>query len=183
MERHYGDLDDLYDQARLAGTLNAAPILQGRREAQSTESIQAQDRRHLHKTLPAYRGALKSYRDFREAAGETTSSQGSWDEYLRGAEQTFDDGALDRDEGYKSELADAVPTARSSLLTDSEDWPQRLKDAISHRKNNLIDGREYAEGRESNQGKFVGWVDQHSSNVRRALLEMWADDDRAPGDS
>ena len=68
------------------------------------------------------------------------------------------------------------------MLTDLADWPQLLKDAISHRKNNLIDGRAYAEGKESNQGRFARWVDRYSSDVRRALLEMWADDDQTPGD-
>ena len=182
VEKHYGDLDELYDQDRLTGTLNALQYSRDDEKRNRPNPSKLEINGNLYKTLPAYRAALKSYCLFREAAGETTSGQGSWDQYLRRAKQTYDDGALDRDEGYKIELADAVSMARSSLLTDSEDWPQLLKDAISHRRNNLIDRRSYKEGNESNQARVVRWVDQSPSDVHQALLEMWADDDRTPGD-
>ena len=182
LEKHYGDLDELYDQDRLAGTLNTLQYSKDDEKRNRPNPSKLKFDGDLNENLAYFRSSLKRYRDFRAATGEPTSSQGTWDEYLRRAEQVFTDGALDRDEGYKSDLADAVSAAKSSLLTNSEDWPQLLTDAISHRKNNLIDGRAYAEGKESNQGRFVRWVDRHSSDVRRALLETWADDDRTPGD-
>ena len=182
VEEHYGDLDELYDEDRLTRTLNALQYSKDDEKRNRPNPSALEIAGNLNTSLSNYRGALKSYRDFREAAGEPTSSQGSWDQYLRRAKQTFDDGALDRDEGYKSDLARAVSAARSSVLADSEDWPQLLRDAISHRKNNLIDGRAYAEGKESNQDRFVRWVDENPDDVRLALLEMWADDDRTPGD-
>ena len=181
VEEHYGDLDELYDQDRLAGTLNALQYSRDDEKRNRPNPSKLKIDRNLYKTLGYLRSAVSVYRDFREATGESTTSLGTWDEYLRRAAQAFADGALDREESYKSDLADAVSAARYSLLTDSEDWPQLLNDAISHHKNNLIDGRAYAEGKESNQDRFVRWVDQRSNDVRRALLEMWADDDRAAG--
>ena len=182
LEKHYGDLDDLYDQDRLAGVLDKLRYTKDDEQRNRPNPSLLEIDGDLNSNLSHFRSSLGGYRDFREAAGETTSSQGSWDQYLRRAKQTFDDGALDRDEGYKSDLARAVSAARSSVLGDSEDWPQLLRDAISHRKNNLIDGRAYTEGKESNQDRFVRWVDEHPNDVRLALLEMWADDDRTPGD-
>ena len=105
-----------------------------------------------------------------------------WDRYLREAKRKIDDGSLDREERYKADLARAVAAARTSVLNNADDWPQLLKSAIGHRRNNLINGRAYAERQESNQTKVQNWVDRDADGVRLALLDLWKDGDRTPGE-
>jgi len=122
------------------------------------------------------------YSKFRETTTETGVGKDVWDRYLERAKQILDDGSLDHDERYKDDLGAAVAAARSGMLTETEEWPQLLKDAIEHRRNNLIDGRAYAKGKESNQGRLVRWVDQNPEDVRLALAELWTEEDRIVGE-
>ena len=103
-----------------------------------------------------------------------------WGHFLAKAKQQIEDGTLDKDEGYKTELGHAVVKARKALLDNADNWPDLLKAAITHKKNNLIDGRSYVKGNDSYQTKIARWIDRNVDEPRDALLELWAQDDRAP---
>ena len=75
-----------------------------------------------------------------------------WDQYLENAKRALEDGQLDRDEGYKNDLAQMVSAARTALLGGDENWPLLLKDAINDGSNILIDWRDRA--------KLAPWIDE-----------------------
>ena len=179
LEAHYGDLDELYDRDGFAATLNNLKYSKDDERQGRPNPSGLEIDGDLYQNLSHFRSSLKAYSDFREAMSEPGKGEDRWDRYLRRAKQILDDGTLDRDERYKDELGTALSTARSGVLANSDDWPQLLKGAIAHRRNNLVDGRAYAEGKESNQGRLVRWVDQSPEDVRAALLELWAEGDRA----
>ena len=179
LEAHYGDLDELYDRDGLAATLDNLQYSKDDERQDRPNPTDLQIDGDLYSNLSHLRSSLKAYADFREAMNETRKGEDRWDRYLRRARQILDDGTLDRDERYKDEFGTALSTARSAVLANSDDWPQLLKGAIAHRRNNLVDGRAYAEGKESNQGRLVRWVDDSPEDVRAALLELWAEGDRA----
>ncbi|WP_428101268.1 AAA family ATPase [Candidatus Rariloculus sp.] len=105
-----------------------------------------------------------------------------WDYYLRKARQQIEDGTLDEDEGYKAELGRTVTKARDALLANDENWSNLVKDAITHKKNNLINPRSYGKDQDSNQTKVIRWIDDSLDQARDALLELWAEDEREPVD-
>ena len=109
-------------------------------------------------------------------------TEARWDFYLTKARKQIESRKLDRDEGYKVQLGEAVVKARNELLENADNWPNLVKDAITHKNNNLIDPRSYAKGNDSNQTKVVRWIDDSLDQAREALLELWAEDERAPGD-
>ena len=180
VERHYGDLDELYDEDELTEVLNSLQYSKDDERRNRPNPSRLDIDGNVYKTLPGYKTAVKRYREFREATRE--SSRNPWDDYLREASRRFEDGTLDRAEGYKEELVRAVSQARTAVLADSDDWPKLLKDAITHRKNNLINRRSYAEGRDSNQTKIERWIDGNPDEVRGALAEMWDEVDGTPAD-
>ena len=182
LETTYGDLDQLYDRDRFAALLNDLRYSKEdeRRDRPNPSKLEIKGRLRL--TLSELRSTLKMYSDFREATNKTAPDHDAWDRYLERAKQILDDGSLDHDERYKDDLGAAVSAARSAVLAESEEWPQLLKDAIEHRRNNLIDGRKYVEGKESNQGKLVRWVNQNPEEVRLALLNLWAEADLTVGE-
>ena len=119
---------------------------------------------------------------FSSTDARITMSATPWDTFLAEANRRIEDGSIDRDEGYKRELGNAVREARIAFLNDDDNWPTLLKDAITHKKNNLIHGRSYGEGNDSNQTKVVRWIDSSLDQVRDALLELWAENERPPAD-
>ncbi|MDE0421877.1 MAG: AAA family ATPase [Gammaproteobacteria bacterium] len=180
VEREYGDLDELYDEDNLVGVLQDLEYSRDdenrNRPNPSKIAIDAEDG-SPYGALASYRTAIRRYCEFRQAITEV------WDHFLEEARRRFEDGTLDRAEGYKEEhLGPAVCEARRAFLTNEEGWPELLKAAIRHNKNNVINRRSYAAGNESNQAKVVGWIDADPTGVRDALLELWSEDDRLPGD-
>ena len=181
LENQYGDLDELYDGDRFAALLDKLRYSKEDERQGRPNPSGLQIDGNLYNNLSHFRSTLNVYRDYREATSETGAVEYRWDPYLDRAAKIIDDGSLDRDERYKDDLGAAVSAARSAVLSDSDEWSQLLKDAITQRRNNLIDGRAYAEGKESNQAKLVRWIDQTPEEARRALLELWAEDDRESG--
>ncbi len=95
-----------------------------------------------------------------------------WDEFLAKADEHYK--ALEREERYKFALAGALAKARNALLQDRSDWEELVTAAIMHRDNNLIF---YI-----NRDKFKKCIANNRQDVREALLELWSEDDRTPGD-
>ena len=182
LEKHYGDLDVLYDQERCATTLDNLQYSKDDEKQGRPNPTKLEIDGNLYNNLSHFRSTLNVYCEFREATSEAGRGADPWDRYLERARKILDDGTLDRDERYKGDLGNALSAARSAVLADSDDWPQLLKDAIAHRRNNLVDGRAYAEGRQSNQVKLAGWVDHSPEEARLALRDLWAEDDRTAGD-
>ena len=102
-----------------------------------------------------------------------------WDVYLNKARHIIADGTLDKDEGYKKELGEAVVEAREAFVAGNDDWPIVIRKAITHKKNNLISGRSYG-GDGSNQTKVVRWIEDNLDQARDALLELWANGQMEP---
>ena len=182
LEKHFGDLDELYDRDRFAAVIDNLRYSKDDEKQGRPNPTKLEIDGNLYNNLSHFRSTLNVYCEFREATSEARSGQDPWDRYLERAREILDDGTLDRDERYKADLGNAVSAARSAMLADSDEWPQLLKDAITHRQNNLIDGRAYAEGKESDQAKLAGWIDRSPEEARLALRELWAEDDRAAGD-
>ena len=95
-----------------------------------------------------------------------------WSAYLSRAREKYEE--IERNERYKIDLGNALAAARAALLGNDRDWPGLVKAAITHRKNNII--------HRFDQPKLVKWVDDHTGEARDALLEVWSEDDRTPGD-
>ena len=99
-------------------------------------------------------------------------SEAPWDAYLAVARERYEQ--IDREERYKIELGKALTRAREALLRDERDWPSLVTAAIRHKSNNIVNWRNHA--------KLVEWIDGNMGEARRALSEMWSEDDRTPGD-
>ena len=99
---------------------------------------------------------------------------GRWGRYLGEARRKLESGELDREEGYKDELARAVSEVRLAVLSESAGWPRLLTDAIRHPRNNLIDWRD--------QAKIVEWIDANPADVSSMLRDVWAEGPATPGE-
>ena len=159
IEKRFGDLDDLYDADGLEGVLRELQYSKDdeRRNRPAPSGLQIDG--NVYKSIAGYRTAVKLYREFLEGSSRASLSSSSdpWDGYLREAQRWFDTGNLDRDESYKSELAQAVSEARDAVLADADDWQRVVTAAIGHKKNNLINPRSYTQGSDSNQAKIARW--------------------------
>ena len=175
LEKHYGDLDELYERDRFAGALDNLHYSKDDEKRGRPNPTGLEIDGNLYNNLSHFRSSLKSYSDFRDGTSESRKDH-RWHRYLGWAKQAFDDGTLDREERYKDDLGTALSAARSAVLANSDDWAELLKDAIAHPRNNLVDGRAYAAGKDSNQGRLVRWVDESPEDARGAVLELWAED-------
>ena len=99
-------------------------------------------------------------------------SEELWDAYLTTARERYEE--IDRVERYKIELGRVLTKAREALLRDEREWPSLVTAAIRHKSNNIVNWRNHA--------KLVEWIDGNMGEARRALSEMWSEDDRTPGD-
>ncbi len=107
------------------------------------------------------------------AAGVIDPTKARWDAYLVIASEKRDD--IYRAERYKEDdLAEALKTAREALLRDDDDWPSLVTAAIKHKDNNIIF---YV-----NKTKLTNWIENNQTEAREALLGMWSEGDRSPGD-
>ena len=100
LEKHYGDLDELYDQDGCAATLDNLQYSKDDEKQGRPNPIKLEIEGNLYNNLSHFRSTLNVYRDFREATSETLPGEDRWDRYLRRAAQILDDGTLDRDERY-----------------------------------------------------------------------------------
>ena len=180
VEKEYGDLDGLYDEDKLIGVLQDLEYSKDdehrNRPNLSKIAVDAKDG-SPYKALASYRTAIRRYCDFRQAMAEV------WAYFLEEAGRRFEDGTLDREEGYKEEhLGPAVSEARRAFLANEDSWPELLKAAVTHRKNNVIDRRSYVAGNESNQARIVRWIDEDQAGAHNALMELWGESDQSPGD-
>ncbi|MCY3546900.1 MAG: hypothetical protein OXH49_08450 [Gemmatimonadetes bacterium] len=105
-----------------------------------------------------------------DAAGGGVEAK--WDSYLATAKERQEE--IDRQEDYKATLAEEVTKARAALLSDNDDWPQLVVDAIKHNDNNIIF--------HVNKSKLTNWIEGNRTEAREALLGMWSQGDRSPGD-
>ena len=105
----------------------------------------------------------RSERDIPEAA---------WDSYLATAREKYEE--IDRVERYKIELGRALTRAREALLRDGRNWPMLVKEAIGYKQNNIVNWRDHT--------KLIEWIDRNLDEARGALLELWSEDGRPPGD-
>ena len=95
-----------------------------------------------------------------------------WDAYLAAANRRYP--MIEQEENYKFVLAAALAKARTALFQGDPNWSDLVKTSVARGKNNLIYW--------PNKRKIVQCIDNHPDEVRDALLEMWSEDDRAPGD-
>ena len=95
-----------------------------------------------------------------------------WDWYLATAKARSD--RIYGAERYKEDLAKALKTAREALLRDDDAWPKLVRDAIDHKDNNIVDWR--------NRGPATKWIDENPTEASSALVELWSQDERTPGD-
>ena len=99
-------------------------------------------------------------------------TQSLWDEYLATAAEKYE--YIQREEVYKFSLAEALADTRKALLQGEENWRDLVKAAVKHKFNNIINWR--------NLNKTIACLDAYPDAMREALLEMWSEDDRTPGD-
>ncbi len=100
------------------------------------------------------------------------STKATWDAYLAIASKQRDE--IYSAEGYKeNDLAKALKSARAAVLRDDDDWPGLVTAAIKHKDNNII----YWD----NQRKLTDWIENNQTEARDALLGMWSEGDRSPG--
>lgn len=71
LEKHYGDLDELYDPDRLAGVLNNLSYTKDDEQRNRPNPSLLEIDGDLNSNLSHFRSSLGAYRDFREATGET----------------------------------------------------------------------------------------------------------------
>ena len=95
-----------------------------------------------------------------------------WDSYLATARERYEE--IDRAERFKIDLGKALTAAREALLRDEGGWPGLVKAAITHKQNTIVNWR--------NHSKLTEWIDGNVGEARDALLKMWSEDDRTPGD-
>ena len=179
IDREYGDLDEHYERDRLESIIRELGYTKEdqRRSRPNPSKLDVAPDADLYKLLPSYSGALRKYCEFRAAMAKR------WDYYLDEASRRIADGTLDKDEEYKrNDLAPAMSAARVALMANQENWPELVKGAVTQPKNNLIDRRSYADGNESRRERVGRWIEEDPGGVRDALSELWADDDRTPGE-
>ena len=93
-----------------------------------------------------------------------------WDEYVALAKNYVGSGRLDIEEGdYKREVGELCAAARQAVLSDSDDWIERLKAALFGTKNLTTYFQAYALER---------WIDAHPEEALQALAGLWTTDDR-----
>ena len=102
----------------------------------------------------------------------SSMTKARWDSYLAAARERYDE--IDRAEGFKLVLGEALAQAREALLRDERDWPMLVKAAIAHQQNTIINWR--------NHSKLTEWVNGNVSEARIALSGIWVEDERTPGD-
>ena len=100
------------------------------------------------------------------------ATKDTWDSYLATARERYEE--IERVERYKIELGGALKRARTALLREEQDWPRLVTAAIRDKSNNIINWR--------NHTKLVEWIDSNVDEARGALLGLWTEGDRAPGD-
>jgi len=103
-------------------------------------------------------------------SGETDDSvdprQKTWNEFVRKANKLIDSGELEEQEvEYKLELGCEFAKARISVLSDDNDWQDRLKDGLANRE-----GHPMTFYMRDDLGK---WVDQSPSDALGALKVLW----------
>jgi len=100
-------------------------------------------------------------------------TKAKWDAYLATASERRD--GIYEFERYKEEtLANALKRAREALLRDDDDWPKLVTKAIKHKDNNIIF--------HVNKTKLTDWIEGNRTEATEALLGMWSEGDRSPGD-
>ena len=115
------------------------------------------------------RDYLKRVGPPREARMKTTTLDG----YLATAWNRRD--GIYSAEAYKEEnLAKALKRAREALLRDDDDWPSLVTAALRHKRNNIV---HYV-----NKSKLTNWIEANRTEAKEALLGMWSQGDRSPGD-
>ncbi|MCY3753337.1 MAG: hypothetical protein OXG99_04520, partial [Alphaproteobacteria bacterium] len=67
IDKHYGDLDELYDEDRLDGVLQTLRYSTEDKRTNAPNPSKLSIDGDLHKTLPAYSNTVRKYRKFREA--------------------------------------------------------------------------------------------------------------------
>ena len=177
VESHYGiDLDEQYEEDELKSVLETLEYTRAdERESRPNPSKIPIRADNPYDALQSYKAALTKYYEFRIAEASAGPSLSRWDEYLNAARELIEDGTLDREEGYKDDLAKRVAGVRAALLAESDDWAALLIAAVRHNDNNLIGWR--------NKAKIVEWIKQDPGTVKEALAEMWSDDrEEAPID-
>ena len=107
-----------------------------------------------------------------EPLTDPATARAKWDEYLAAARENHD--AIYSVEQYKEDdLGKALKSAREAVVNDDPTWPSRVKEAIRHRRNNIIF--------HINQAKLAEWAEGNASDAKRALTALWAEGDQTPG--
>ncbi len=108
----------------------------------------------------------------KRASVDSAITKGLWDSYLATAKERQEEIA--RQEDYKATLAEELAKARRALLSDDDGWPRLVIAAIKHKDNNIIF--------HVNKSKLTNWIEGNRAEAREALLGMWSQGDRSPGD-
>ena len=108
--------------------------------------------------------------------GETGESvdprQKAWDEFVRRVNEFVDSGKIERDEiEYKVNLGRDFANAREAVISDAEDWIDRLNVGLDDRDGHPI----YWEHREA----FKNWANRSPEDAKNALKALWSRDDLA----
>ena len=149
MERHYGDLDKLYEEDRLS------------------EALQAEIPDVADKNRSSYRSAVRRYREYREYRETETVDPQAWSELLHRIEGFRADRNFEANElTYKLEVAAKVNTARQRLQSGTAGWEDLLRHAFTCKLNNLTDFRDH--------DKFLKWMNRESDQCRGALQALWS---------
>ena len=123
VERAYGrSLDDLYKQDELQCVLTELRYsTEDKRNGVANPSKVAIDG-DLYSNLQSIRTAVTKYRKFCEAEHSDSLPTRRWGKFLDAAKQLIEEGELDRDEGYKDQLARSLAQVRTAFLKDDENW-------------------------------------------------------------
>ena len=99
---------------------------------------------------------------------QNRSDRQRWNQFVHWSWRFVKHPSFDEDErDYKLEIAGNLRTARSAVEAYSDDWLSKLRHALKSR-NNLTNWRK--------DDDFLSWCNQHRTEARTALLDMWTGD-------
>ncbi len=91
-----------------------------------------------------------------------------WPAFLRWLEEVWT--AIDhaeRERDFKLVIAEAMRAAREAVVSDDQAWPERMRDALAQRINNLMAWQD--------RDTFLRWIEGDAKESRQALRALWTD--------
>ena len=108
--------------------------------------------------------------------------QAKLDQYLLRGKALFDDGTIDRQEGYKLKLIEDLARARDAVLAGEKGWDSLVGNGLSMR-GPAMKGHKGGNPTRWPQHKVISeWIRIQPDDALQALQMLWANDDTPPGE-